>query len=72
MWDGVIPHFEGLGGNLVVAKAPIERVAAFAQDKGWRHIRLVSATHNSFRTDYGGDDADGHPGPHNDGVQTMG
>ena len=64
MWDGVIPHFEGLGGNLVVvAKAPIERVAAFARDKGWRHIRLVSATHNSFRTDYGADDADGHPVP---------
>jgi predicted dithiol-disulfide oxidoreductase (DUF899 family) len=64
MWDGVIPHFEGLGGNLVVvAKAPIERVAAFAQDKGWRHIRLVSAAHNSFRTDYGGNDAEGHPVP---------
>ncbi len=64
MWDGVIPHFEGLGGNLVVvAKAPIERVTVFAQDKGWRHIRLVSAAHNSFRTDYGGDDAEGHPVP---------
>ena len=35
-----MPHFEGLGGNLaVVAKAPIERVAAFARDKGWKHIR---------------------------------
>ena len=26
MWEGTMPHFEGLGGNLaVVAKAPIER-----------------------------------------------
>ena len=44
MWEGTMPHFEGLGGNLaVVAKAPIERVAAFARDKGWKHIRLLSA-----------------------------
>jgi predicted dithiol-disulfide oxidoreductase (DUF899 family) len=33
-FEGTMPHFEGLGGNLaVVAKAPIERVAAFARDK---------------------------------------
>src|SRR5262245_27476191 len=32
MWEGTMPHFEGLGGNLsVVAKAPIEQVAAFAR-----------------------------------------
>ena len=37
-------HVDGLGGNLaIVAKAPIERVAAFAQDRGWRHIRVLSA-----------------------------
>src|SRR5687767_13304256 len=36
MWEGTMPHFEGLGGNLaVVAKAPIERVSEFARDKGW-------------------------------------
>jgi len=53
MWEGTMPHFEGLGGNLaVVAKAPIERVAAFARDKGWKHIRLLSAAHNTFKRDY--------------------
>src|SRR4028118_357308 len=64
MWDGTMPHFEGLGGNLViVAKAPIEQVAAFARDKGWRHARLLSAAGNSFRLDYGGDGPDGQPVP---------
>jgi predicted dithiol-disulfide oxidoreductase (DUF899 family) len=64
MWEGTMPHFEGLGGNLaVVARAPIERVAAFAQDKGWKHIRLLSAANNGFRRDYGGDGADGQPIP---------
>lgn len=32
------------GGNLwIVARAPAERVAAFARDKGWKHARLLSA-----------------------------
>jgi predicted dithiol-disulfide oxidoreductase (DUF899 family) len=53
-------HFEGLGGNpAVIAKAPIERVAAFAWEKGWKHIRLLSSANNTFRRDYRGEDADG-------------
>jgi predicted dithiol-disulfide oxidoreductase (DUF899 family) len=64
MWEGTVPHFEGLGGNLaVVAKAPIERVAAFARDKGWKHIRLLSAANNSFKRDYHGEDANGQQVP---------
>lgn len=64
MWEGTLPHFEGLGGNLaVVAKAPMERVIAFARDKGWQHIRLLSAADNTFKRDYHGEDADGQPVP---------
>jgi predicted dithiol-disulfide oxidoreductase (DUF899 family) len=64
MWEGTMPHFEGLGGNLaVVAKAPIERVAAFARDKGWKHTRLLSAANNSFKRDYHGEDAKGRQVP---------
>jgi predicted dithiol-disulfide oxidoreductase (DUF899 family) len=64
MWEGTMPHFEGLGGNLaVVAKAPIERVAAFARDKGWKHTRLLSAANNTFKRDYRGEDADGQQVP---------
>lgn len=64
MWEGTMPHFEGLGGNLaVVAKAPIEDVAAFARDKGWKHARLLSAANSSFKRDYHGEDADGQQVP---------
>lgn len=64
MWEGTMPHFEGLGGNLViVAKAAIEQVAAFAKDRGWKHARLISAANNNFRRDYGGDGRDGEPVP---------
>ena len=64
MWEGTMPHFEGLGGNLViVARASIEHVAAFARDKGWKHARLLSAAGSNFRRDYGGDGADGQSVP---------
>jgi predicted dithiol-disulfide oxidoreductase (DUF899 family) len=64
MWEGTMLHFGGLGGNLaVVAKAPIERVAAFARDKGWKHIRLLSAANNTFKRDYHGEGSDGQQIP---------
>ena len=72
MWEGTMPHFEGLRGNLaVVAKAPIERVAAFARDKGWKHIRLLSAANNSFKRDYHGEDADRPASSDHDRIQAM-
>ena len=64
MWEGTMPHFRGLGGNLVVvARAPIDRVMAFARERGWTHTRLLSGAGNSFRRDYGGDGPDGEPVP---------
>jgi predicted dithiol-disulfide oxidoreductase (DUF899 family) len=64
MWEGTMPHFEGLGGNLViVAKAPAQQLAAFASEKGWRHTRLLSAAKSTFRRDYGGDGENGEPVP---------
>src|SRR5262245_3319919 len=43
-WEGAVPHVEGLGVNIAaVAKAPIERVAAFAAHRGWRNLKLLSA-----------------------------
>lgn len=63
-WEGAVPHVEGLGVNIAaVAKAPIERVAAFAADRGWRHLKLLSAANNSFKRDYRGEDEDGQQVP---------
>jgi predicted dithiol-disulfide oxidoreductase (DUF899 family) len=67
-----MPHFAGLGGNLaVVAKAPIERVAAFARDKGWKHIRLLSAANNNFKRDYHGEGRKRPAGSHHDRLQAI-
>jgi predicted dithiol-disulfide oxidoreductase (DUF899 family) len=48
-WEGAVPHVEGLGVNIAaVAKAPIERVAAFVTHRGWRNLKVLSAANNSF------------------------
>jgi predicted dithiol-disulfide oxidoreductase (DUF899 family) len=78
-WEGAVPHVEGLGVNIAaVAKAPIERVAAFAAHRGWRNLKLLSAANSSFKRDYRGEDDKGqqvpiltvfHKGP--DGVTRL-
>jgi predicted dithiol-disulfide oxidoreductase (DUF899 family) len=63
-WEGAVAHVEGLGANIAaVAKAPIERVAAFAAHRGWRKLKLISAARNSFKRDYHGEDAEGQQAP---------
>ena len=59
-----VPHVEGLGTNIAaVAKAPIERVAAFAAHRGWRNLKLLSAANSSFKRDYRGEDDQGQQVP---------
>jgi len=61
--DGTARHLAQTVAFVVVAKAPIERVSAFAADRGWRHLRLVSSAKNRFKNDYGAEDADGQQQP---------
>jgi predicted dithiol-disulfide oxidoreductase (DUF899 family) len=61
--DGAVPHVEPKLNFVVVAKAPIDRVVAFAHDRGWKHLRLLSAANNTFKRDYHGEDADGSQMP---------
>ncbi len=63
-WEGAVPHVNGLGANIVaVAKAPIERVTAFAAHRGWCHLQLLSASNSSFKRDYRGEDEEGQQVP---------
>jgi predicted dithiol-disulfide oxidoreductase (DUF899 family) len=43
----------------VVAKASPERLHAFATERGWRHLRLVSGAGTTYSRDYGGESGDG-------------
>jgi predicted dithiol-disulfide oxidoreductase (DUF899 family) len=57
--DGAAEHV-GQSMNLaVVARAPIEAVLAFARERGWRRLRLLSAAGTSFSRDYLGESETG-------------
>ena len=47
----------------VVAKSPLPRILAFAQDRGWRRLRLLSSANNSYNRDYFGETEDGRQWP---------
>lgn len=57
--DGAAEH-AGQHLNLaVVAKAPVSRVVTFVNERGWRHLRVLSSANNSYNRDYHGETADG-------------
>jgi predicted dithiol-disulfide oxidoreductase (DUF899 family) len=43
----------------VVAKAPVERVLAFGEERGWGHLRLLSSAGNTYNRDYHGETDEG-------------
>ncbi len=60
--DGSARHITNKVSLVVVAKSPIDRIAAFARQRGWRHLRLLSSHDNSFNDAYFGE-ADGYQMP---------
>lgn len=60
--DGSAAHITNKVSLVVVAKSPIDRVSAFARQRGWRHLRLLSSHDNSFNDAYFGE-ADGYQMP---------
>lgn len=47
---------------VVVAKAPADRINAWATERGWSNIRMVSAESNSYLTDYNCQSGEGDDG----------
>jgi predicted dithiol-disulfide oxidoreductase (DUF899 family) len=47
----------------VVAKSPLPRIMAFARERGWRRLKLLSSSGNSYNEDYFGESADGRQLP---------
>lgn len=57
--DGTAEHVNQRLNFVVIAKAPLERLIAFAKERGWRNLRLLSAAGNSFKRDYGAETPEG-------------
>ena len=57
--DGTAVHVRQRINLAVVAKSPLERILAFAEERGWHRLRLLSSAGNSYNRDYHGETADG-------------
>jgi len=55
-FDGVVAHASQRINVAVVAKAPLTRMLAHAETRGWRHMRLLSSGGNTYNRDYHGED----------------
>jgi len=61
-WDGEARDMEQRIALAVVARSPIERLAAFKRERGWRHLKLYSDVDGAYSRDYFGMAADGSDG----------
>ncbi len=50
--DGAAEHASQRVNLAVVAKAPLPRILAFAEERGWRRLRLLSSAGNTYNRDY--------------------
>lgn len=57
--DGEAPHVSDRVSLAVVAKSPLARIRSFARGRGWRNLRLVSSSGNTYNTDYHAENAEG-------------
>ncbi len=57
--DGAAEHASQHVNFVVVAKAPLPRLLAFARERGWRRLRLLSSAANTFNADYFAETPDG-------------
>jgi predicted dithiol-disulfide oxidoreductase (DUF899 family) len=57
--DGAASHLSQRLNLAVVAKSAPERIAAFARERGWRNLRLLSSRGNAYNLDYHAETSDG-------------
>jgi predicted dithiol-disulfide oxidoreductase (DUF899 family) len=62
--DGAAAHIEAAGLNFaVIAEAPLDRLLAFARDRQWKRLRLLSSAGNHFKRDYRAETPEGQQMP---------
>jgi predicted dithiol-disulfide oxidoreductase (DUF899 family) len=61
--DGAAEHASQHLNFAVVAKSPVARLLTFAEERGWRRLRLLSSATNTYNRDYLGETADGAQRP---------
>jgi predicted dithiol-disulfide oxidoreductase (DUF899 family) len=57
--NGDADHIAQRTNLVVIAKSPIERIRAFARDRGWNKLRFLSSAGTTYNSDYHGETPDG-------------
>jgi len=58
--DAVADHIAQRMEMCVIAESPLPRLRAFAEQRGWRRVRMLSAIGSRYNTDYHGKTARGN------------
>ena len=61
--DGAAEHASQHINLAVVAKSPLPRILTFAEERGWRRLRLLSSADNTYNRDYLGETPEGAQRP---------
>ncbi|MEK6273417.1 MAG: DUF899 family protein [Actinomycetota bacterium] len=61
--DGAAEHASQRINLAVVAKSPLARTLAFAEERGWLRLRFLSSAANTYNRDYLGETAEGSQRP---------
>jgi predicted dithiol-disulfide oxidoreductase (DUF899 family) len=61
--DGAAEHVAQNLNFVVAAKSPLPRLLTWAEERGWRRLRLVSTEGTTFNRDYHAETADGDQRP---------
>jgi predicted dithiol-disulfide oxidoreductase (DUF899 family) len=61
--DGAAPHLASRLNLVVAAKSDPARIGAFARERGWRHLRLLSSRNSHYNRDYHAEAPDGEQIP---------
>ena len=61
--DGAAPHLASQLNLAVVAKSDPARIRTFAQERGWRHLQLLSSRNNTYNRDYHAETPEGEQSP---------
>jgi predicted dithiol-disulfide oxidoreductase (DUF899 family) len=61
--DGAAEHVSQRLNLVAVAKSPLPRLLAFAEERGWRRLRVLSSLGNTYNRDYHAETAEGDQRP---------
>jgi predicted dithiol-disulfide oxidoreductase (DUF899 family) len=61
--EGAADHASQQINLAVVAKSALPRILTFAEERGWRRLRLLSSAANTYNRDYHGETAEGSQRP---------